>query len=48
MAKVMSFLFMSPALFEVYEIGRNAKFLLPLTNNKWPPRVDPGGHRFKY
>jgi hypothetical protein len=22
-------------------IDRNAKFLLPLTNNKWPPSVDP-------
>jgi hypothetical protein len=25
-------------------LDRNAKFLLILTNNKWPPNVDPGGH----
>ena len=35
-----------PALFEVYEIGKNPKFLLALINKKWPPSVDPGGHRF--
>ncbi len=27
-------------------IGRNAKFLLTLTNNKWSPGVDPGDHHF--
>jgi hypothetical protein len=38
---------MSLAMIEVCEIGRNA-FLLPLTNNKWPLGIDPGGHRFMY
>jgi len=33
-------------LLERYEFGGNAKVLLPLVNNKWPPEVDPGGHRF--
>ena len=27
-----------------FEISKNAKFLLTLTNNKWPPEVDPGDH----
>jgi hypothetical protein len=27
-------------------IGRNLKFLLPLTNNKRPPGDDPSGHSF--
>lgn len=27
-------------------LGQNAKFLLPLTNSKWSPRVDLGGHHF--
>jgi hypothetical protein len=34
------------ALLGVCEIDKIAKFLLPLTNNKWPLGVDPGGHRF--
>ena len=28
------------------QIVRNAKFLMTLTNNKWPPGIDPGGHHF--
>jgi len=28
------------------QIGRNAKLLETLTNNNWPPEVDPGGHSF--
>jgi hypothetical protein len=35
-------------LFEGCAIGRNAKFLLPLINNKWPPKVDSGGHSFSF
>jgi hypothetical protein len=34
------------ALFCVGGIGRNAVLLQTLTNNKWPPKVDSGGHRF--
>jgi hypothetical protein len=34
------------ALIGASEIDKIAKFLLPLTNSKWPPRVDPGGHHF--
>jgi len=33
-------------LFGGAQIGRNAKLLLTLINNKWPLGVDPGGHRF--
>ncbi len=36
----------TPALVDRCEFGRNAKFLLTLTNNKWPPEVGPGGHHF--
>jgi hypothetical protein len=35
-----------PTLFCGAQIDRNAKFLRTLTNNKRPPRDDPGGHRF--
>ena len=34
------------ALFGWYEIGRLAKFLLPLINKKRPLGIDPGGHHF--
>ena len=38
---------MSPfTMFGGSELGRFAKFLLTLTNSKWPLGVDPGGHRF--
>ena len=30
------FLVYTPALVDKYEIGRNAKLLLTLSNNKWP------------
>ena len=33
-------------LFGGCEVGRFAKFLLTLTNNKWPLGTDPGGHHF--
>jgi hypothetical protein len=33
------------ALFGDAQIGRNAKLLLTLINNKWPPGIDPGGHK---
>jgi hypothetical protein len=42
------FLINPPALFRACEIDRNAKFLLTLTNKKWPPRIDPGGHSFVF
>jgi hypothetical protein len=35
-----------PALIFTFQVVPNAKLLLPLTNNKWPLGVDPGGHRF--
>ena len=35
---------MSTALSWSVKIVLFAKFLQFLTNNKWPPRVDPGGH----
>ena len=34
------------ALFRGVQFGRNAKFLLTLTNNKWPLGIDPGDHQF--
>ena len=34
------------ALLDACEIDKIVKFLKPLTNNKWPLGVDPGGHRF--
>ena len=34
------------ALILVFQIGRNAKFLRPLIDNKWPLGFDPGGHHF--
>jgi hypothetical protein len=33
-------------LFGGFEIGRFVKFLLTLTNKKWPLGIDPGGHHF--
>jgi len=30
----------------MYDIGINAKFLLPLINSKWPPGINLGGHHF--
>jgi hypothetical protein len=33
-------------LFVENEFGLKAKSLQPLTYRKWPPSVDPGGHRF--
>jgi hypothetical protein len=27
--------------------GRNVGFLLPLTNKKWPPGIDPDGHKLE-
>jgi len=35
-----------PALFPDAYLRGKTRFLLTLTNNKWPPRVDPGGHHF--
>ena len=40
------FLINPTALLGVCEIDKTEEFLLPLTNNKWPPGVDPGGHSF--
>jgi hypothetical protein len=34
------------ALFGGCEISRNEELLDTLINNKWPPKVDPGGHGF--
>jgi hypothetical protein len=33
-------------LIGAFEIGKIEKFLQPLINNKWPPRVDQGGQHF--
>ena len=34
------------ALLGACEIDKIEKFLLTLTNNKWPLGIDPGGHSF--
>jgi hypothetical protein len=37
-----------PTLFWVTQNSKNAKFSETLTNKKWPPRIDPGGHSFVF
>ena len=35
-----------PTLFRGAQFGIKVKFLLTLTNSKWPLGIDPGGHHF--
>ena len=45
-SKEMDVLFMLLHMLIGSEIGRNAKFLETLTNNKWPSGFDPSDHKF--
>jgi hypothetical protein len=44
----MIFTIYPPTLFGGCEIDRNVELLETLINSKWPPGVDPGGHRFAF